>query len=203
MSDLNSVALALKNRGYETHVFATAAEAAAFVLSDIPQGETVAFGGSVTVRELGLPDRLRQAGHPVLWHWEPGEQSAAAVREQAMTAPHYICSANALTESGLIVQIDGTGNRVAAQCYGPKNTYLIIGKNKLAAGGYAQAVARIKQIACPLNARRLGLDTPCAKEDKCNSALCTKSMCSFTLAIERAPAGRRMIAVLVDENLGY
>ena len=78
-----------------------------------------------------------------------------------------------------------------------------VGKNKLVSGGYAQAVARIKSAACPPNARRLGLDTPCAATGKCNVAACKTSMCSVVTSFERAPGGRRFLVLLVNEDLGY
>lgn len=200
---LKKTAEALASRGFEAHVFDTAKEASAFVLGDVAPGALVAVGGSTTIKDMNLHTHLREKGHEVLWHWEAAPADKADVLARAMHADYYLASANALTESGLIVQIDGTGNRVAAQIYGPKTVCLIVGKNKLVSGGMPQAVARIKQIACPANARRLGLDTPCAATGKCNAAACKNSMCSVTAALERAPGGRRFIVLLVDEELGY
>ena len=120
-----------------------------------------------------------------------------------MRAGVYICSANALTEDGLIVQIDGNGNRVAAMCYSPSTVYIIIGRNKLVCGGLAQAVRRIKQTACPQNARRLGLDTPCARTGHCGVSACANPMCSITASFERAPGGKTTRVLLVDAVLGY
>ncbi len=200
---LTRTAAALKARGFEPRVFDTADKAASFLLQDIPQSALVAVGGSMTVREMDLHTQLRAKGHEVLWHWEAEPAQKAAVLSRAMHADAYLASANALTEDGQIVQIDGTGNRVAAMIYGPKTVYLIVGKNKLVAGGPAQALARVKQVACPLNARRLGLDTPCARTGKCDANACTRSMCSVTATFDRAPGGRRFVVLLVDEALGY
>lgn len=203
LTKLHETAAALAARGFEPHVFESAKDAAAFVLDLAPEGALVAFGGSTTCKDLGLADSLRAKGHEVLWHWEAPADQKAAVLARAMHADLYLASANALTESGVIVQIDGTGNRVAAQTFGPKTVCLIVGKNKLVSGGYSQAVARIKSVACPKNARRLGLDTPCAATGKCNSSECKRSMCSVTAAFERAPGGRRFLVLLVNEDLGY
>ena len=199
---LNLAAQALRRRGFDAVVFSTAEEAAAFILGDVPAGADVAVGGSMTVKQMALHERLRAQGHTVLWHWEVPPQERPALLHREMNCPVYLCSANALTEDGLIVQIDGNGNRVAAMCYGPQTVYVIIGRNKLVCGGYAQAVRRVKQEACPQNARRQGLDTPCAN-GSCDSGACQNSMCAVTAAFDRAPGGKRTQVVLVDEELGY
>ncbi len=197
------VAEALNARGFHAVVCRTAKEASDFVRNDMPQGATVAIGGSMTVKQMGLEALLREDGHTVLWHWEVAPDKRPALLHEAMNADAYICSANALTEDGLMVQIDGTGNRVSAMCYGPRTVYIVIGCNKLVEGGYQQAVKRIKQVSCPQNARRIGLDTPCAATDKCNASACTHSMCHLFLALEGAPTGNTTKVVLVDETLGY
>ena len=203
LTKLHQTAAALAARGFESHVLETADQAAAFVLDQAAPDALIAVGGSMTIKDLGLADRLREKGHEVLWHWEAAPADRPAVLARAMHADFYLASANALTENGVIVQIDGTGNRVAAQVYGPKTVCLIVGRNKVVSGGAAQAVARIKQEACPKNALRLGLDTPCAKTGKCDVSACASSMCSVTASFERAPGGKRFIVLLVNEDLGY
>jgi len=200
---LNHIAERLRERGFDAAVFRNAQEAAGFLLSDVPAGSDIAIGGSMTVKQMDLHTQLRAQGHKVIWHWEaaPGEHKATL--RAAMNAPVYLCSANAITEDGLIVQIDGNGNRVAAISYGPDTVYILIGRNKIVAGGMAQAVRRIKQVACPANARRLNLNTPCAKDGKCDVSACTQSMCHLFLAIEGAPGGKKTHVVLVNEDLGY
>ncbi len=200
---LKKTAAALASRGFESHVFDTAQVAAAFVLAEAAPGAMVAVGGSMTIKALGLADRLREKGHEVLWHWEAAPADRPALLARAMHADLYLASANALTENGVIVQIDGTGNRVGAMTFGPKTVCLIVGRNKLVSGGMQDAIRRIKSVACPANARRLGLNTPCARTGKCNQSACEKSMCSVTSAFERAPGGRRFIVLLVNEDLGY
>ena len=204
MNQLENVAARLRERGFDAAVFATGKEASAFILADVPAGAQVAVGGSMTIKEMDLHTKLREAGHEVLWHWEAAPAERGALLHRAMNAPVYLCSANALTTDGLMVQIDGTGNRVAAQCYGPATVYVVIGRNKLVEGGYQQAVRRIKQIACPLNARRLNLPTPCGLTGSCDVSSCKAgSMCHMILALEGAPGGKRTQVVLVNEDLGY
>ena len=201
---LERTAEALRRRGFEAAVFATAAQASEFLLADMPAGQTVALGGSMTAKEMNLPQLLREHGHAVLWHWEVAPAGRPALLHEAMNAPVYVCSANAVTTDGLMVNIDGNGNRVAAMCYGPNTVYVVIGRNKLVEGGYAQAVRRIKEVACPKNARRQGLDTPCAAEGgACRPLECAHSMCHITASFERAPGGKRTVVLLIDEDLGY
>lgn len=203
MEMLEKTAAALERRHFKAAVFKTAQEAAAFILSDMPDGASVAFGGSATCQQMGLAQLLRENGHEVLWHWEAAPAERPALLHQAMNAQVYICSANALTQDGLLVQIDGNGNRVAAMCYGPSTVYVVVGRNKLVSGGYAQAVKRIKEVSCPLNARRFQLHNPCAETGRCNPAECEKPMCHVIASFERAPNGKRTQVILINESLGY
>ena len=199
---LNQVAEALKKRRFDVVVCDTREEAAAFVLGDVPTGAQVTVGGSMTIKEMDLHTQLREKGHEVLWHWEAPPAERGALLHRAMNAPVYLCSANAVTADGLIVQIDGTGNRVAALCYGPEIVYMIVGRNKIVEGGYQQAVRRIKQVTCPKNAKRLNLDTPCAT-GSCDVSACKRPMCNMILALEGAPNAKRTQIVLVNEDLGF
>ena len=202
MNQLEKIAEKLRERGFDAAVFATKEDASAYILPDMPAGAQVAIGGSMTVKEMDLQTKLRENGHEVLWHWEAAPAERPALLHKAMNAPVYLASANAITTDGLMVQIDGTGNRVAALCYGPSTVYVIIGRNKIVEGGYQQAVKRIKSVACPSNARRLNLDTPCAKDGNCNVSACKASMCKMFVAFELAPNGKRTQVVLVNEDLG-
>ena len=201
MTDLiTTTAEALRQHGFLVHCAPTREEAVRCVLSLIDEGATVGVGGSMTIRELGLAEALQSAGHAVHWHWLPeGPAAFAPARE----ADVYLASANAITTEGLIVNIDGTGNRVAAMIHGPKAVIAIAGVNKLVEGGVAQAIARIKREACPANAKRLGLTTPCGLTGRCNALECERGMCNV-ITIQEHPTGKRpYVVVLVDEKLGF
>ena len=202
LTALERTAEALRRRGFEAAVFETASQASEFLLADMPAGQTVALGGSMTAKEMNLPQLLREHGHAVLWHWEVAPAGRPALLHEAMNASVYVCSANAVTTDGLMVNIDGNGNRVAAMCYGPRTVYVVVGRNKLVEGGMQQAVRRIKQVACPQNARRQGLSTPCAS-GACDVSACMSPMCRMTVSFERAPGGKRTVVLLIDEDLGY
>ena len=199
---LQKTAGALRSRGFDVTVFDNAQQAKDFILSDIPAAQEIGIGGCETAHQMGLETALAQAGHTVYSHRGVPGPKTPPIRRSELLSPYFICSANALTQDGLIVQIDGTGNRVAAMCYGPSVVYLVVGRNKIVEGGYPQAVRRIKQVACPMNARRLGLDTPCAK-DGCDVSACKSFMCSVTMSFERAPAGKTTKVLLINEDLGF
>lgn len=199
---LEKTAAALRGRGYDVILAGSAAEARDFIAGDIPAGQEVGIGGSETAYQLGIADALRETGHTVHWHRGLSAKEASLERRAALLSPNFLCSANAVTQDGLIMQIDGTGNRVAALCYGPSTVYLAVGRNKIIAGGYQEAMRRIKEVACPQNARRLGLDTPCAS-GHCDVSACKKSMCNIVVTLERAPNAKVTKVVLIDEDLGY
>lgn len=199
---MQTVSAALEKRGFTVRHAASKAEAADIVLSLIDKDATIGVGGSVTIRELGVADALTARGQAPHWHWLDNEPKAD-IFPNAAKADVYLCSANAVTKEGQLVNIDGTGNRVAAMIHGPKQVIAVVGVNKLVDGGYPQALARIKAEACPPNAKRLGLKTPCGLNGKCDLANCEGGFCNV-IAIQEHPTGKRpYTVVLVDEPLGY
>ena len=196
MADLNQAAKVLEEAGFGVHVFSTAAEAAAWLDANI-DGKTVGFGGSVTLRDMGLYEKL--SGHnTVYWHWEQGPE----IRKAAMQADVYVTSVNALAESGEIVNIDGTGNRVAGTLYGHETVYYVIGRNKLT-DDYDSAIWRARNVAAPNNAQRLGLKTPCAiKGDHCYNCKSPDRICCGMVTMWRPMAGMPAEILLIDEDLG-
>ncbi len=200
MENLQTVRDALEKRGFRAYVAGTAQEAAAAACEIVGTGKSVGFGGSVTVGQTGLADLLEKNGNRLFTHWRDG----AEAKIKAATADFYICSANAVTEDGVIVLTDGSGNRVSALSFGPKNALLIVGKNKLVPDT-AAAVARIKSGQCAgANAKRLGFDLPCATDGVCTDCNLEKRICSVTAFFERPSKGlRNTYVILVDEELGY
>ncbi len=197
MADFDVLRKNLEERGFAVSQFQTARQAADYLDSQI-DGVTVGFGGSVTVRELDLYQRL--AGHnQAIWHWENGSLP------QAATADVYITSANGVAETGEIINIDGSCNRVSASLYGHKKVYFVIGSNKVAPD-YEGAVWRARNIAAPKNAQRLGKKTPCAaKADKCYDCHSPERICRALVVLWEKPTapGQDVEVVLVNEPLGY
>ena len=200
MTDFSRVKQNLEARGFRVSVFATAAEAADYLDSAI-DNTSVGFGGSVTLEQMGLYERLERHDR-VNWHWRPTVDGVDA-RQAAMTAEHYITSVNGLAETGELINIDGTGNRVAATLYGHKKVWFVVGRNKLAPT-YEEALWRARNIAAPKNAQRLKRKTPCAvKADHCYDCKSPERICRGLVVLWEAIGSMEMEVVLVDEALGY
>lgn len=200
---LQNAAQHMRAHGFEVVELETAREARDYLVNAIAQGSTVGLGGSVSVREIGVLPALEARGCTLYSGWGVTPEEAKAMREKARTADVYLCSANAITRTGQLVLVDGMGNRVGAVCDGPHTVYFVVSHSKVVDGGINTAIARIKKTACPQNAHRLGLDTPCAHTGLCGGESCTDSMCRVTLAVDRVPRGRRMVVLFVAEALGY
>lgn len=196
MTDWTKLTKNLEARDFTVRTFATAAEAADYLDREI-DGVSVGFGGSMTVQEMGLYPRLA-AHNNALWHWDKAGLTEAAVTDV------YITSVNGLAETGEIINIDGTGNRVASTLYGHKKVYLVVGRNKIAPD-YDQALWRARNIASPKNAQRLGLKTPCAvKGDRCYDCKSPNRICNGLVVLWGRPGGiEHMEVILIDEELGY
>ena len=200
MTDFSRVKQNLEARGFRVSVFATAAEAADYLDSAI-DNTSVGFGGSVTLEQMGLYERLERHDR-VNWHWRPTVDGADA-RQAAMTAEHYITSVNGLAETGELINIDGTGNRVASTLYGHKKVWFVVGRNKLAPT-YEEALWRARNIAAPKNAQRLGRKTPCAVHgDRCYDCKSPERICRGLVVLWEAVANMEMEVVLIDQDLGY
>ena len=184
--------------GFSTQLFPGRDEVVAYLLGKL-HARTIGFGGSVTLKELGLYEALGET-NAVVWH---NKIAAFEVRQLANCAEVYLTSANAVTEAGQIVNIDATGNRVAMTAFGPKTCYHIVGKNKITAT-LEEALHRCRNVAAPRNAQRLGTKTPCAqKGDKCYDCNSPARICRVTTIIDRAPLGMECEIVFVDQELGY
>ena len=200
--DFTKVKSALEARGFKVSAFPSAAEAARYLNGQI-DGVSVSFGGSVTLEQMGLFESLGQRNE-VLSHWHvPAGKDPAEIRAKAMTTEVYLTSANGLAETGEIVNIDGTGNRVSGMLFGHKRVYFVVGRNKLAPD-YDGALWRARNIAAPKNAQRLGTRTPCAaRGDRCYDCKSPQRICRGLVVLWEAMKGCETEVVLVDEELGY
>lgn len=193
--DLEKLKKNLGDRGYRTSYFETAPEAAAYLNQEI-DGVSVGIGGSVTVQQMKLYDTL-SAHNQVLWHWADDALADVAA------ADVYLSSVNGLAETGEIINIDGSGNRLASTLFGHKKVYLIVGVNKIEPD-YEKALWRARNIAAPLNAKRLQRKTPCAAGDRCYDCSSPERICKALLVFWAKPnmAGD-MEVVLVNQPLGF
>ena len=180
---------ALRRRGYEAVAVATREEAKAVVLKEAESAASVGWGGSETIKEIGARASL--------------ESSGKEIRDHQTQMDLFLLSANAMTEDGIIVNIDGTGNRVAASIFGPKRVVYVVGRNKVVPGGVLEAIVRAKKSACPPNCRRLSKKTPCATLGTCADCDSPDRICKVTAVFDRCPTHTSTLVVLVDEDLGY
>ena len=188
----------LKLRGYSVRHFATGEEAAAYLDAQI-DGTTVGIGGCMTAKELGLYDKLA-AHNEVFWHWiVPGQETI----EKANAAAVYISSANAMTEGGEILNIDGNGNRLAGQVYGRKRLFIVAGTNKICPD-FESALSRARNVAATRNALRFEAKiTPCKLDGKCHDCRSADRICNALLVLWAPMGGMTSEIILIDEALGF
>lgn len=183
-------------RGYTVKHFATGTEAADYMAEQI-KGCTVGIGGSKTVEQLGLFDKLK-GSNSVYWHWKvPGPETI----KKANAADVYISSANAMTENGEILNIDGRGNRLAGQVYGDKRVYIVAGTNKLCPD-FESALYRARNVAAVQNCKRFENNNPCKLDDKCHDCRMDSRICRALLVLWGPMMGMSTEIILIDEELG-
>ncbi|MGI6004384.1 MAG: lactate utilization protein [Christensenellales bacterium] len=202
MSAFRDLVGVLEKKGFRTQYFESVLQVRDALLAAIEPEQSVGIGGSVTIQEIGVEEPLRQRGNEVYWHWRVPDSQRGEITKKAFLADVYLMSANAISPGGMIVNIDGAGNRIGTMIGGPGKLIMVIGRNKLTRND-EKPVDRIRRVACPQNARRLELNTPCAKTDLCNDCKSPDRMCHVTVALERPPEGRDMEVWLVDQELGY
>ena len=193
----------LARRNMQAFYCPTAEEAVSKVLELIPAGSSVTWGGSMSIRDIGIPDALRAKGcYDVLDRdLVEGDEAKVQMYVRAFTTDVYLSSANAISEDGVIVNIDGNGNRVAAITGGPKKVIFIIGINKVAQTVEA-ALARARSTASPINAARFDINTPCQTDGVCHNCNSPESICNYVHFLRNSPRSKHTV-ILVGEPLGY
>lgn len=175
-------------------------EALRKALELIPEGSSVTKGGSMSVLEIGLGEALRKGKYNYC------DRDAATDKREAevfaYTADVYLGSVNAITEDGVLINIDGNSNRVSAYAYGPKKLVLIVGMNKVASDVDA-AMKRARNEAATINAQRFGLNTPCSKTGACMNCMSPDTICCQFLITRFSRHKDRIHVILVNENLGF
>ena len=199
--DREAVIKNFQNNGFTARWFETGREATDYLYGEL-NGTSIGFGGCVTAKQLGLYEKLGEH-NDVFWHWM--SENGAEAQKQASNAEVYILSANAITEAGEIVNIDGNGNRLAAQFYGHQRVIFVIGVNKITPD-LASAIDRARNVASPLNARRLKKKTPCALSEpmRCHDCSSPDRICSgMSILFEKMGSIPQMDVLLVNEALGF
>ena len=196
MNRLLQLSKILNKRGFETEIFQSG-DLASKRVSELVKGHTVGMGSSMTLQSLGIIESIQSCASKLFLH-TPGQ--AGEAERNALTADYFLTSANAISMDGHIVNIDGTGNRVAATCFGPKQVIYLIGKNKITET-LDDAIIRAKDTAAKLS-KRLNRRTPCVKTGKCEDCLSPDCICSITTIHRKKPYGINLSVFLINEDLG-
>ena len=193
----------LAKRHIEAYYCATSEEAIAKALELMPEGSMISWGGSMTIRDMGLVDAMHKSGKYTLLDRDLAttREEAGKIYMQAFFADYYLSSANAISEDGVIVNIDGNGNRVAAITFGPKNVLFVIGMNKVCQDTDA-ALKRARSTASPINCMRFDKNTPCQTDGTCHNCNSADSICNYIHFLRNSPGGKHKV-ILVGEELGY
>ena len=190
----------LESRNMSGYYAASKEEALKLALTLIPEGSSVTMGGAMSAHEIGLVDALK-AGNYNFIDRDAYEDKRAAMLA-AYDADVFLSSANAMTDDGILVNIDGNSNRVSAICQGPKKVLFIVGMNKVC-GDLDGAMKRARNVAAPTNAQRFGLSTPCAKTGKCMDCKSPDTICCQFLITRFSRHAGRIHVILVNDILGF
>ena len=190
----------LESRNMSGYYAANREAALQTALSLIPAGSTVTMGGAMSAREIGLVDAVKTDSYRFL------DRDTAPDRRAAMLAAYdadvFLASANAITEDGILVNIDGNANRVSCIAYGPKKVILIVGMNKVCPDPDT-ALKRARNVAAPINAQRFGISTPCTKTGSCMNCKSPDTICCQFLITRYSRHAGRIHVILVNDGLGF
>jgi len=194
----------LRKNGFEVLYAESREEAKEKILNLISPNDKVGVGGSITIRELGLIEALSQRGNVVVHHWRKGlsREEVGEVLKEELNSDVFLTSSNAVTMDGKLVNMDMTGNRVSAMIFGPNKAIVAVGINKIVED-VEGAIERIRKVAAPLNAKRIGAKTPCVKTGYCTDCDSPDRICRVTTIIEKKPSRSDITVVLINEELGY
>ena len=200
---LKTVEALQKNRFSATY-YPSAQEALEELLSVIPTDATVGIGGSWTLIQLEIVEKLEARGNIVYCHHKPGlaPEEILDIRRKQLTCDVFLTSTNAITEDGRLVNTDATGNRVAAMIFGPKKVIVLAGVNKIV-GTIDEAQERIRSKAAPLNNKRLNRPNPCVKTGYCVDCQGPTRLCNVTTVIHKRPPASDIHVWVIGEEVGY
>ena len=194
---------ALQSRNFDAYYVENSADAVQKALSLIPLDHVVSWGGSATLEQTGLLDAVKKRNKVIDRDLAPNREEKTALMRQALLADTFLTSANAISEDGQIVNIDGTGNRIAATIFGPTNVIFIIGMNKVCKT-LDDAMSRARNYAAPVNAQRFpDLNTPCSVSGSCADCKSDHCICAYILTTRFSKPAHKIKVILVNEVLGF
>ena len=190
----------LQSRNMSGYYAADREEALRLALELIPEESTVTMGGGMSVHEIGLVKALKEGNYNFIDRDEIADKRAAMLA--AYDADVFLAGCNAITNDGILVNIDGNANRVSAIAQGPKKVVMIVGMNKVC-GDLDGAMKRARNVAAPINAQRFGLSTPCAKTGACFDCKSPDTICCQFLITRFSRHAGRIHVILVGDTLGF
>lgn len=200
---IERAAASFEQRQFAVHAFDSGAEAAEFFFDEVSSQEEIGYGGSETVRELGIRSRLAEGSYLFLDRSKVGHtyDEQLEIRRRTLCADVFVASSNAVSIDGALVNIDGDGNRIAALSLGPGRVYLFVGRNKLCEG-LDRAIHRARNVAAPALAAQLGKRTPCVETGRCHDCASPERICSHLSIIDRCNPPGRIHLLFINEDLG-
>ncbi len=195
---------ALIKNEFDALYVSTAKEAATFIMDHVKPKTKVGFGGSMTISNMGIQDKVKAAGAIVLDHGTPDLtfEERVTIAKEELLSDLYLCSSNAITLDGTLVNIDGMGNRVSAMSFGPKKVIVVVSTDKIGKDEKA-AFARLEGIASPMNNKRLDTQNPCTKTGVCVNCQTKTRICRVYSVIKKKPLATDITVVIVGESAGY
>jgi len=194
----------LKKHAFDAHFAVTGEEARKLALKMTSGYESFGFGGSDTTRALGILEELRAQGKTIYDHWQEGlsREKDLEIRLEMGRCDCFFCSANAISLTGEVVNVDGIGNRTNAMSFGPKKVVIVAGMNKVT-HDLESAIQRVKEVAAPMRAKSLAMETPCAETGICNDCNVPQRVCRITTILHRKPMMTDVSVILINQNLGF
>ncbi len=194
---------ALKKNNFDARFFPKGSDALEEIWKMIPEGATLGIGGSLTLTQIGFFNEVQKHPLKLLSPFAKGlsAEGAEKVRREIFSADFFLSSSNAITEDGKLYNIDATGNRVGAMIFGPKKVILVCGLNKIVKD-IAEAQRRVQEEVAPMNAKRLGLKTPCAQTGECSDCASPERICNAYVILAKKPRRTDFTILLVGEPLG-
>lgn len=193
----------LEKRQMEGYYCETSANAVQKILTLLPKGASIGWGGSMTLSDIGIMDELKKTDYKLLDRDAPkSKEEQKIMYANIFNCDFFLMSTNAITLDGELVNIDSRGNRVSFLCYGPENVIVVVGMNKVVSD-VDSGIKRVHDIAAPANTVRLNKKTPCSVTGRCGNCLSPDCICAHTVVTRFSNIPKRIKVVLVGEELGY
>lgn len=203
VEEFNRLKENFKMRNIEVEYFETLEDVKSCILNIIPIESTIGIGHSATLQKMDITNALIERGNTVYdKELAKTKEESKVLKKKALFTDWYITGSNAITVDGRIVNVDHSGNRVAAITFGPDNVIIVVGKNKLVET-VDEAIKRVKNIACPLNAKRAGYNPPCVTLNRCVDCVSKERVCNILSIIEGQSDSNRIKLFIVNDECGF